>query len=304
MPTILETKALTKNYGKFCALNRASITIRQGDIFGLVGKNGAGKTTLMKLITGLTERSEGEIALFGEGKRSERMRTRIGAIVEIPEFFPYFTAEQNLEYFRMQRGIAEPDAVKKTLETVELNDTGKKKFRTFSLGMKQRLGLALALMGSPDFLILDEPSNGIDPEGIVHIRKLLKKLNEERNITILISSHNLTELSNLATRFAIIDRGVILEELTALELEQKSKSRMEIVVDNVNLAAAILEEELGLRNYSINSDNHILLSEGFDRSAEISRTLVNKGLDLHSLAERPSTLEDYFLKTIGANGDA
>ncbi len=299
MQNILQTKDLSKRYGKFTALNRANITIRKGDIYGLVGKNGAGKTTLMKLITGLSQRSSGELSLFDETTRSEQSRSRIGAIVETPEFFPYLSGAQNLEYFRIQRGIVERDAVATALAEVELTDAATKKFKTYSLGMKQRLGLALALMGSPDFLILDEPINGIDPEGIVHIRQLLKKLNEEKHITILISSHILTELANLATRFAIIDKGVILEELTAEELSAKSQSYIEIVVDNPKLALAQMEQQLGIKNYFVDAQNHIILHEGFERTAEMSRLLVQQGFNLYEIKQRKTTLEEYFMSAIG-----
>lgn len=296
---VLQTHRLTKSYRGYAALNSASIGIRRGDIYGIVGKNGAGKTTLMKLITGLTEPSSGELALFGEARDLQRMRARIGAIVEQPDFFPYFSGPQNLEYFRIQRGIAEKEAVEKALAAVELRDAGEKKFKAYSLGMKQRLGMALALMGSPDFLILDEPINGIDPEGIVHIRNLIKKLNRERKMTILISSHILAELANLATRFAIIDRGVVLEELTAEELAAKTGSYLRIRVDEPKLALAYLEQELGLSRFWVDQAQQIILEEGIERSAEISALLVGRGLALHEIACCRSSLEDYFMQKIG-----
>ena len=186
---ILQTQELTRRYGHTLALDRASITVEKGQIFGLVGRNGAGKTTLIRLISGQSIPTSGQISLFGQTSDSglNRARSLTGAMVEIPSFYPYLTARQNLEYYRIQRGIPGKNCVDEALELVNLTDTGKKKFKTFSLGMKQRLGLALALMNQPEFLLLDEPINGLDPEGIVEFRELLLRLNRERQTTILIS---------------------------------------------------------------------------------------------------------------------
>lgn len=188
---ILQTQELTRRYGHTLALDRASITVEKGQIFGLVGRNGAGKTTLIRLISGQSIPTSGQISLFGQTSDSglNRARSLTGAMVEIPSFYPYLTARQNLEYYRIQRGIPGKNCVDEALELVNLTDTGKKKFKTFSLGMKQRLGLALALMNQPEFLLLDEPINGLDPEGIVEFRELLLRLNRERQTTIFISSH-------------------------------------------------------------------------------------------------------------------
>ena len=198
---ILQTRDLTRRYGHTLALDHAALSVEKGQIFGLVGRNGAGKTTLIRLISGQSHPTAGEVTLFGASTPAAlaRARSRTGAMVEIPSFYPYLTARQNLEYYRIQRGIPGRECVDEALEQVRLTDTGKKKFKTFSLGMKQRLGLALALMNHPEFLLLDEPINGLDPEGIVEFRELLLQLNRERQTTILISSHILSELSTLAT---------------------------------------------------------------------------------------------------------
>ena len=209
---ILQTQELTRRYGHTVALDRASITVEKGQIFGLVGRNGAGKTTLIRLISGQSVPTSGQISLFGQTSDSSlnKARSRTGAMVEIPSFYPYLTARQNLEYYRIQRGIPGKNCVEEALELVNLTDTGKKKFKTFSLGMKQRLGLALALMNQPEFLLLDEPINGLDPEGIVEFRELLLRLNRERQTTILISSHITSDLEKAADYIAYLHQGKLL----------------------------------------------------------------------------------------------
>lgn len=241
MLTAVETKQLTKSYGMKYALQDVDLTVYEGDIFGLVGKNGAGKTTLFKLIQGITRPTDGQILLFGSKDRTKQ-RARIGALIETPHFYPYMSAEQNLEYFRIQRGIAEKDSVIEVLRLTGLMDERKKLFRAFSMGMKQRLGIALSLLGEPDLLLLDEPTNGIDPEGIVQIRSLLRKLNRERHITILISSHILSELAHIANRYAIMDAGLILDTVTREELDASTRSAIRIRTDSPERVVVILEE--------------------------------------------------------------
>ena len=206
---ILVTRALTKKYGGAAAVEGVDLYIEKGQIYGLVGRNGAGKTTIIRMLTAQTVPTSGEIELFGETdeKGISAARARVGAMVEIPSFYPYLTARENLEYYRRQRGIPGEACVDRALEQVGLHDAGKKKFKQFSLGMKQRLGLALALMNHPDLLLLDEPINGLDPEGIVEFRSILLELNRQRETTILISSHILSELSNIATHYGFLDQG-------------------------------------------------------------------------------------------------
>lgn len=304
MNVFVRTDNLCKKYGHTYALRDASIEIHQGDIYGIVGRNGAGKSTLMKLITGLTGRTAGELELFGQTEDLFKQRRRIGAIVETPEFFPYFSGEQNLEYFRRQRGIVDPGVVERALRQVGLADAGRKKFKAYSLGMKQRLGLALALMGEPDVLVLDEPVNGIDPAGIVEMRHLLLRLNQEKHITILISSHILAELSNLATRFAIIDQGVILEELSAEELALKSRAYIELRTEQPRRAVAILERDLGFTQFLVDAHGQIRLFEGFDQLGAISQKLVQENVGLLGMEQRHDSLEDYFLNLIGGGRHA
>ena len=275
---ILQTRDLTRRYGHTLALDHATLSVEKGQIFGLVGRNGAGKTTLIRLISGQSHPTAGEVALFGASTPAAlaRARSRTGAMVEIPSFYPYLTARQNLEYYRIQRGIPGKECVDEALEQVRLTDTGKKKFKTFSLGMKQRLGLALALMNHPEFLLLDEPINGLDPEGIVEFRELLLQLNRERQTTILISSHILSELSNLATHYAFIEKGRVLESVSADRLREKC--RFEVLPHNK------------LRLYTF-----------LDQPQTVNRVLLENGVGLISAQQRSSDLEDYFLSLIGGH---
>ena len=298
--TVLHTKGLTKRYGSHTAVDRAELTVEKGQIYGLVGRNGAGKTTIIRMVTGQTIPTAGEISLFGAaGKELMKVRARTGVMVETPSFYPYLTARQNLEYYRIQRGIPGKGTVDQALEEVDLADTGKKTFKNFSLGMKQRLGLALALMNRPDFLLLDEPINGLDPEGIVEFRNLLLKLNRERQTTILISSHILPELANLATCYGFIDNGVMLEQITARALEEKCRACIEIQVEDPSSAALILERQLGTRDYEVLPGGVLRLYSFLDQPQTVARTLVEGGASLRSIESRGANLEDYFLSMIG-----
>ena len=250
---ILVTRGLTKRYGNHLAVDHVELSIQKGQIYGLVGRNGAGKTTIIRMVTAQTVPTEGEVSLFGASGERElsKMRARTGAMVETPSFYPYLTARQNLEYYRIQRGIPGRRVVDEVLEEVDLAGTGKKTFKNFSLGMKQRLGLALALMNRPDLLLLDEPINGLDPEGIVEFRNLLLRLNQERQTTILISSHILSELANLATCYGFLDNGMMLEQISARALEEKCRACIEARVDDASRAALVLEQSLGIRDYEV-----------------------------------------------------
>jgi ABC-2 type transport system ATP-binding protein len=306
MDTILKTKNLIKKYHNQLAVNNVNMEIKQGDIYGLVGKNGAGKTTLLRMISGLTMPSSGEIDLFNEtssqGLNKSRMRT--GAIIETPSFFPYLSAKKNLEYYRIQRGIAEKDSIDYALKIVGLHDTGNKKFKNFSLGMKQRLGLALTIMSSPDILILDEPINGLDPTGIVEFREILLKLNRERNTTILISSHILSELSQLATTYGFIHNGVFLEQLSSEELSNKCRKALAIKVSDTAKAAAIIERELGSSEYEILNDNEIKLYDLMNVPEKVSKVLINNNIMLYSMSSEGVNLENYFINLIGGGHNA
>ncbi|MDD6769866.1 ATP-binding cassette domain-containing protein, partial [Inconstantimicrobium porci] len=254
---VLKTYNLSKKYKETMAVDKVSMTIKKGQIYGFIGQNGAGKTTIIRLITGLAHKTDGEIELFGQTNNLDESRESIGSLVESPAFYGNMTASENLEISRLVRGIGSKDSVDKVLELVNLKDTGKKKVKNFSLGMKQRLGIANALLGNPKFIILDEPINGLDPMSIVEIRELIKKLNNELGMTILISSHILGELSELATNYGIISHGKLIEEFTAKELREKCRQYIEIIVDDSKKATVLLEEKLGITNYEVINDNMI-----------------------------------------------
>ncbi|MFR1709807.1 MAG: ABC transporter ATP-binding protein [Clostridium sp.] len=304
--SVLITRNLSKHYGKFEALKSTSIDIKKGEIYGLVGKNGAGKTTLLRMIAGQTMPTSGEVELFSETtpKGLDDSRKRIGAMIETPSFFPYLTAAENLEYYRIQRGIPDSDCIKQLLKEVGLSDTKKKKFKSFSLGMKQRLGLALAMMNNPDFLVLDEPINGLDPMGIVEIRNLLLKLNQEKNITIIISSHILTELSSIATEYGFIDKGNLIEQISAEELKEKCKECIEVNVNNAEKVAVLLENKLDCHEYEILPNNIIRIYRFTDKPSKISSLIINNGIELNSMVVKGTSLEDYFVSLVGGDINA
>ncbi len=302
---ILETKNLTKKYNHVNAVSDVNLELRQGEIYGLVGKNGAGKTTLLRMLTGQAFVTEGAIALFGESsiKDLNQGRKRMGAIIENPSFYSYMTAEQNLEYYRIQRGIPGKHCVKEALEEVGLSDTGSKKYKSFSLGMKQRLGLALALMNKPELLLLDEPINGLDPFGIVEIRNLLIKLNHEKNITMLISSHILSELSNLVTYYGFIEKGRMVKQISAENLSKECNKYLEVKVDKVELMTALLEKKLSCSAYKVTPDYTLHIYDYLDQPFKISELAVTNGIELNQLMVRDINLENYFIQLVGGTSN-
>ncbi|MCI8546725.1 MAG: ATP-binding cassette domain-containing protein [Clostridia bacterium] len=297
--TVLETINLTKKYKKFIALDNASITIKKSDIYGLIGRNGAGKTTLMKVITTLTNKTSGEFKLFdsSDSELTESKR-RIGCLIENPAFFPNMSAYKNLKYYAIQKGIIDEKQIDEALKLVNLNEVKNKKFKTFSLGMKQRLGIALAILDNPDFIILDEPINGLDPIGISDLRETFKKLNEERDITILISSHILSELYAVATKFCIIEKGKVIKELTKEELDLECSKCIVIKTDNVKKAATVLEKELKTTNYKVIDDKEIRLYDYLEQSNSVNKSLIKNDVNVMSIAETGISLEDYFKEVI------
>jgi ABC-2 type transport system ATP-binding protein len=301
MTYILETKNLTKKYKNTQALDGINIKLEKGNVYGFIGQNGAGKTTLIRLITGLSFPTSGELYLFGQTgeKELQEQRKRIGCMVETPALYPNMTAYQNLEIQRIQRGIPDKRVIQDTLELVGLKDTGKKKAKDFSLGMKQRLGIALALINDPEFLILDEPINGLDPVGIVEIRQLIKRLNKEKGMTIFISSHILEELYQTADHYIIISHGVILETLTQEELNEKCKKHIAIKVDDTSLATTTLEDELHTKNYQVMSDRTIRLYDYLDDIKSVSVALSRNNLIITGISLSGDSLEDYFIHRIG-----
>jgi len=298
--TILKTTNLTKQYKETLACKDVNITIEKGDIFGLIGQNGAGKTTFMKMITSLTHPTSGSIELFGETDAGNvtQSRSRIGAMIESPALFSNMTAVQNLEYYRLQRGIPEKARVQEVLQIVNLTDTGKKKFKDFSLGMKQRLALAVSLLGHPDFLIFDEPTNGLDPTGIVEMRDLIHRLSKQ-GITILISSHILTELAQVANKYAIIHEGRLIKTLTTEALYDECKTAVALRVDDAPKAAVALEKIMGIKDYKQISDTEIRIYEFLDDPSEVNMVLAQEGIRVHGIQEVGDTLENYYTNLIG-----
>ncbi len=295
---VLRTNDLTKSYGGIKVVNEVCMNVRQGDIYGFIGKNGAGKTTFMRMVSGLATPTAGSMTLFGKTEL-ELERKRIGSLIESPGVYPNMTAKENLEVVRRVFGITKKHAVEEILLLVGLFNTSNKKVKQFSMGMKQRLGLAVSLMRNPDFLILDEPINGLDPSGIKEIRELLQKLNEERKISILISSHILGELSKVATRYGIIRNGVLIEEFDAAELNEKCRRCQKIVVDNTAHAARVLEDTLFIKNFDVLENHVIRIFERMDEVEAIHRALVLDGVGLRESYAAGQDLEGYFMDLTG-----
>ncbi len=298
---VLKTNHLSKKYQDNIAVNKVSMSIKKGSIYGFIGQNGAGKSTLIRLITGLAYPTDGTFELFAESSKQGLIeaRKRIGTIIEGPALYPHMTAAENLEAHRLLKGIPGKDCVGKALAIVGLQNTGKKKAKNFSLGMKQRLGLAIALLGDPEFLLLDEPINGLDPMGVVEIRELLKKLNQEYGITILISSHILSELHLLATHYGIIHKGELLEQLSAKELNEKCQQYLHIKVDNPNKGVTVIERHLETKNFEVMPDGVIKLFGYVDSPGKVSAILTSEGLIIEAFMPMGEDLESYFTHRIG-----
>ena len=299
MEYVLKTNALSKTYKNFKALNGLTMSVPKGAIYGFVGKNGAGKTTLIRLICGLQEPTSGDYSIYGisnNEKEIVKSRRRMGAIVETPSIYLDMTAEDNIKMQYRILGLPSFDGVKDTLKLVGLENTGKKKTKNFSLGMRQRLGIAIALAGAPDFLILDEPVNGLDPQGIVEIRELILKLNREYGITILISSHILDELAKLATHFGFIDNGQILKEISAIDLEAACRKCMHIIVSDTSVLSRVLDE-IGLE-YTVFSNSEADIF-GEISVTELTLKLSSQNCEVKSIQEHDESLENYYINLVG-----
>lgn len=299
MEYVLETKALTKQYRNFTALDHLSMHIPKGAIYGFVGRNGAGKTTLIRLICGLQEPTGGSYTLYGaqntEGKIN-RSRRRMGAVVETPSIYLDMTAEENIRQQYFVLGMPSDSGIPELLHLVGLDGTGRKKVKNFSLGMRQRLGIAVALAGEPDFLVLDEPVNGLDPQGIIEMRELILKLNRERGITVLISSHILDELARLATHYGFIDGGCMIKEMSAEELEQLCRKCIRVEVSDTKALARVLD--------AMAADYQILDTARADIYAEVPVTSLVEALAKEKAAvirieEREESLESFYMNLVG-----
>ena len=304
MEYVLETNAVTKRYRGFTALNGLTMRIPKGAIYGFVGRNGAGKTTLIRLICGLQEPTDGSYILYGAKNTDTeiyRCRRRMGAVVESPAIYPDMTARENTRQQYRVLGLPSDDGIDGLLHLVGLGDTGKKKAKNFSLGMRQRLGIAIALSGNPDFLVLDEPTNGLDPQGIIEMRELILKLNREHGITVLISSHILDELSRLATHYGFIDSGHMVKEMSAHELETRCRKCVRIEVSDTKALARVLD---GIKaEYRIIDDTHA------DIYAEIPVTelvseLAKENCTVKNLTEQDESLESFYMNLVGGEHHA
>lgn len=301
MSYVLETAGLRKQYGHFTALNDVSMHVPEGAIYGFVGKNGAGKTTLIRLICGLQRPTSGSYALFGKpctDRDIRESRRRMGAVVEVPSIYLSMTAEENLKEQYRNLGLPSFEGIPQLLTLVGLEHTGKKKAKNFSLGMKQRLGIAIALAGGPDFLVLDEPANGLDPQGIIEMRELILKLNRERHITVLISSHILDELSKVATHYGFIDNGTIVKEITAQDLEDACRKCICITVSDSETLCMVLDEMK--LEYRVISEAE---TEIYDRPGitDLVQALAERGCVVQSIREREESLENYYMNLIGSH---
>lgn len=296
---LLETKNLTKEFGKFKAVNDVNLHIKRGAIYGFIGRNGAGKTTFLKMISSLSAPSSGEIIMFGKkGKEFIQIRDRIGCLIEAPGLYPNMSAYNNLKIKCIALGYNKKSYIDELLCIVGLESVKNKKVKKFSLGMKQRLGIAMALVGEPDLLVLDEPINGLDPQGIAEVRDTILKLKDERNMTVIISSHILEELSKIATDYGIIHNGVLLQELSREELLKKCGERIEIVTDNTQAAVPVLDK-LNITNYQVVDSEKVLIFERLDDSAAIGRELIMNNINIKELSVTKEELESYFLNMTG-----
>lgn len=299
MEQVLTADALCKHYAHFKALDGLSMHVPKGAVYGFIGKNGAGKTTLIRLICGLQEPTSGSFTLYGARNRDGRIRQarrRMGAVVETPSIYLGMTAEENLRAQYRVLGLPSFDSIPELLGLVGLSDTGKKKARHFSLGMKQRLGIAVALAGNPDFLVLDEPVNGLDPQGIIEIRELILRLNREHQITVLISSHILDELSKLATHYGFIDGGRIVKEISAEELEAACRKCARMKVTDTKALARVLDS-MGVE-YKILPDDSADVFARLNVS-QLTLKLMEQGCEVLSIVERDESLESYFVSLVG-----
>ena len=298
---ILMVENLTKEYKNIKALDNVNISLERGKIYGIIGENGAGKTTLIRMIAGLGEPTYGEIILFGHKEKEElkNQRKRIGYLIETPSLYLDMTAKDNMKLHRTIKGIPDMEMDEEILKLVGLESVYNKKAKDFSLGMKQRLGIAIALIGNPELLILDEPINGIDPSGIVEIRQLLRKLSEEKNITILISSHILNELYQLATNYIFIHKGRIKENITLKEIDEKCKKYILLNTDEPERMVYILENVLNTRNYKVMPDKSIRLYEYIDNRKELAKAFLENRILVTKISCESDSLEDYFMNVVG-----
>lgn len=294
---VVEINNLCKTYKDTKAVAHVNMTIKKGDIYGFIGRNGAGKSTTLKMIVGLIFPTSGQIKLFGESRNKFTDR-RIGSLIENPGLYPNLSAYDNMELKAIALGLKDKEKIIELLNLVKLDYKSKKIVKKFSLGMKQRLAIALALLGNPDLLILDEPINGLDPEGIRQIREVIQYLNENKKMTIIISSHILGELSKIATRYGIIRDGQMIEEISAKELDQKCRDYLLLKVEQVEKATPLLENDLGIYDYIVHENNEIRIYDNIE-SSKINLVLTKHNIKINQIYYQKQDLESYFLEKIG-----
>ncbi|MGF0111000.1 ABC transporter ATP-binding protein [Clostridium sp. SGI.024] len=303
MEYVIETKNLTKKYGSSTVVDNINLHVPKGKIYGLLGRNGAGKTTTMKMMLKLIKVTKGNINLFGEDFRNNNLYKKIGSIIETPGFYQNLTARDNLNLLAKLHGNISKKEVQEALEIVGLHTEEKKTFSNFSLGMKQRLGIAAAIMHNPELLILDEPINGLDPIGISEIRSFLLRLSHEKGVTIFISSHVLSEIEQIADVIGVMNNGKLVEEVNILELQDKLKHYIEITVSDTKLSEKILKDNFSIKDYSI-IDNTIYLYDNYKNISDINKSLVQNNISINKLNPCKETLEAYFENLIGGGGIA
>ncbi|MEZ4824990.1 MAG: ATP-binding cassette domain-containing protein [Bacteroidia bacterium] len=299
---VLETFQISKQYGNNKALHDVNLRIEEGQIYGLIGLNGSGKSTFMRIVCGIISASEGHIELYGKSGNSDlqKYRSRLGQTIETPALYPEMTADENVMVQMTLAGISEKNKIKEVLRRVGLADTGNKKAKNFSLGMKQRLALAIALITDPRFLILDEPTNGLDPVGIIETRDIIKNLAQEYGLTILLSSHLLDELSQIATHYGILHQGKLIIQISAEELLKATNQYIKIICDNANASAEILNTAFSVK-CEVNSQTELRINEQLDRIADFNKALILSGQKVEHLSFNQMKLEDYFLKITQSN---
>lgn len=297
----IETKNLTKTFGSHRAVDRVNLSIEQGEIYGFLGNNGAGKTTTIKMMTGLIPPTEGGVKLFGKDIRKSRQEIlkRVGCIIETPGFYGNLNGQENLEIYLRLRGVSRAKAIEDTMELVGLDPKDLGLVRTYSVGMKQRLGIARALLNQPEILILDEPTNGMDPSGIRDMRKLLRKLAKEQRMTLFLSSHILTEVEQLADRVGIIHNGKLIDEISMESLREYGGKFIEIEVDEPAEALRLLETELGLFDFTVKADNRIEIYDALEQVATINKMLVANQIEVRQLVRKSMSLERHFIELTG-----
>ena len=301
---LLQTRALTKQYGRHRAVDQVSMHIKKGAIYGFIGRNGAGKTTTLRMISGLASPTAGEIELFGcRGRDLSRIRSRVGCLIEGPGLYGSMSARDNLKMKCMLLGVYKRGYEEELLDIVGLGGVGKKPVKRYSLGICTEAGIDLALVGEPDLLVLDEPINGLDPQGIAEVRDTVLKLNRERNMTILISSHILEELSKIATDYGIIHNGTLLQELTNEELMEKCSERLEVTLDDPERAVPVMDR-LGIKRYQVADREHIYIFERLEESAALNMAFAKAGIPVRGISVTNGELETYFLKLTGGGADA